>query len=49
MNDSLLAAHTALSVGSVQWNGMRGGLMFDIIAVLPAPCMLMSNAHCGRY
>lgn len=48
MNDSLLAAHIALSVGSVQWNGM-GGLMFDIIAVLPAPRMLMSNAHCGRY
>lgn len=49
MNDSLLAAHTALSVGSVQWNGMRGGLMFDIIAVLPAPRILMSNAHCGQY
>lgn len=46
MNDSLLAAHTALSVGSVQ--GMWG-LVFDIISELPAPSMLMSNAHCGLY
>lgn len=46
MNDSLLAAHTALSVGSFQ--GKRE-LVFDITSVLPAPSMLTSNAHCGLY
>ena len=46
MNDSLLAAHTALSVGSVQG---KEGLVFDIISVLPALSMLMSSAHCGLY
>lgn len=46
MNDSLLAAHTALSVGSFRG---KGGLVFDIISGLPAPSMLMSNAHCGLY
>lgn len=46
MNDSLLAAHTALSVGPVQ--GMWG-LLFDIISELPAPSMLMNNAHCALY
>lgn len=40
MNDSLLAAHTALSVGSVQG---KEGLVFDIISMLPAPSMLMNN------